>query len=88
MMSIPATAACRNCGGLGLCVQCGGTGRTECRYCDDGVVPTTCWSYSDEPFDSYVTCDHCGGSGVLACDSCSGSGLCDTCNGSGDEEVA
>lgn len=88
MMSIPATVACRNCGGLGICGACNGTGKAECRYCDDGLVAYTVWSYpADEPFDGVEYCDYCGGSGVEPCAECGGSGLCDTCNGCG-EEVA
>jgi hypothetical protein len=86
MISIPTTT-CRNCGGLGLCSACNGTGHTPCPYCDDGCVATDCWGYDDNPFQSIETCDYCGGSGVQACADCGGSGLCDLCNGSG-EEVA
>jgi hypothetical protein len=86
MMSIPTTVACRNCGGLGLCVECNGTGRVACAHCDDGYVAHDTWSYCDEPFQSVEPCDYCDG-GVQACDDCSGSGLCDLCGGSG-EEVA
>jgi len=87
MMSIPTTTACRNCGGLGSCVECNGTRRVACPYCDDGYVALDTWSHYDEPFQSVEPCDYCGGSGVQACADCGGSGLCDTCNGSG-EEVA
>jgi hypothetical protein len=85
MISIPTTIACRNCGGLGLCVECNGTGRTQCVQCDDGWVAHDTWSYCDEPFQSVELCDDCGGSGVQACADCCGSGLCDACNGSGEE---
>jgi len=85
MISIPTE--CRNCGGLGLCVECNGTGRVACAHCDDGYIARDTWSY-DEPFQSVEPCDYCGGSGVQACADCGGSGLCDTCNGSGTEEVA
>jgi hypothetical protein len=87
MISIPTTVACRECGGLGLCVECNGTGRVACAHCDDGYVAHDTWSYRDEPFQSIEPCDYCGGSGVQSCADCCGSGLCDACNGSG-EEVA
>ena len=87
MMSIPTTAACRNCGGLGSCSTCNGTGRVACPYCDDGYVALDTWSHYDEPFQSVEPCDYCGGSGMQACADCGGSGLCDLCGGSG-EEVA
>jgi hypothetical protein len=87
MISIPTTIACRDCGGLGLCSACNGTGRVACAHCDDGYVAHDTWSYCDEPFQSIEPCDYCGGSGVQACADCGGSGLCDACNGSG-EEVA
>jgi DnaJ-class molecular chaperone len=88
MMSIPTTVACRNCGGLGLCSACNGTGRAQCAHCDDGYVATDYWSYNDEPFQSIEPCDYCGGSGVQPCADCGGSGLCDLCGGAGTEEVA
>ena len=84
MMSIPTE--CRNCGGLGSCSTCNGTGRVACPYCDDGYVATDYWGYNDEPFQSVEPCGYCDG-GVQACDDCGGSGLCDLCGGSG-EEVA
>jgi hypothetical protein len=87
MMSIPTTVACRNCGGLGLCSACNGTGRAQCAYCDDGYVATDCWGYDDNPYQSIEPCGYCDGSGVQACADCGGSGLCDLCGGSG-EEVA
>jgi len=87
MISIPTIVNCRECGGLGLCSACDGTGRVACAYCDDGYVAHDTWSYYDEPFQSIEPCDYCGGSGVQACADCSGSGLCGACNGSG-EEVA
>jgi hypothetical protein len=87
MISIPTTIACRNCGGLGLCSACDGTGRVQCAHCYDGWVVHDTWSYRDEPFQSIEPCDICCGSGVQACADCGGSGLCDACNGSG-EEVA
>jgi len=87
MMSIPTTVTCRNCGGLGSCVECNGIGRTECPYCDDGYVAHDYWGYNDEPFQSVEPCDYCNGRGVQACADCGGSGLCDLCGGSG-EEVA
>ena len=86
MMSIPVTTACRNCGGLGSCVECNGTGRVACAYCDDGYVAHDYWGYNDEPFQSVEPCYYCDG-GVQACADCGGSGLCDLCGGSG-EEVA
>ena len=88
MMSIPTTVTCRNCGGLGLCSACDGTGRVACAYCDDGHVATDYWGYNDEPFQGIEPCDYCDGSGVQACADCGGSGLCDLCNGAGTEEVA
>jgi len=88
MMSIPTTVACRDCGGLGLCVECNGIGRVACPYCDDGYVATDYWGYDDNPYQSIEPCGYCDGSGVQACADCGGSGLCDTCNGSGTEEVA
>ena len=88
MMSIPTTVACRNCGGLGLCSACNGTGRVACAHCDDGYVAHDAWSHYDEPFQSIEPCDYCNGSGVQACADCGGSGLCDLCGGSGTEEVA
>jgi hypothetical protein len=87
MISIPTTVACRNCGGLGSCVECNGTGRVACAYCDDGYVAHDTWSYCDEPFQAIEPCDYCGGSGVQACADCCGSGLCDLCGGAGTEEV-
>ena len=87
MMSIPTTATCRNCGGLGLCVECNGTGRVACPYCDDGYVAHDTWSYCDEPFQSVEPCGYCDG-GMQACADCGGSGLCDLCGGAGTEEVA
>ena len=87
MMSIPTTVACRNCGGLGSCSECNGTGRVACPYCDDGYVATDYWGYNDEPFQSVEPCDYCDG-GVQACADCGGSGLCDLCGGAGTEEVA
>jgi len=86
MMSIPTTTACRNCGGLGLCSACNGTGRVACPYCDDGYVAHDYWGYNDEPFQSVEPCGYCDG-GVQPCADCGGSGLCDLCGGSG-EEVA
>ena len=99
-MIIPTTVACRNCGGLGSCSACDGTGRVACPYCDDGYVALDTWShydepfqsvepcgYCDEPFQSIEPCDYCNGDGMQACDDCGGSGLCDLCGGSG-EEVA
>ena len=87
MISIPTLVNCRECGGLGSCSACNGTGRTQCAYCDDGYVATDYWGYDDNPFQSVDLCVECDGSGVQACADCSGSGLCDACNGSG-EEVA
>jgi len=87
MMSIPTTTACRNCGGLGSCSACNGTGRVACAHCDDGYIARDTWSYNDEPFQSVEPCGYCNGDGMQACDDCSGSGLCDLCGGSG-EEVA
>ena len=87
MMSIPTTVTCRNCGGLGSCSACDGTGRVQCAHCDDGYIARDTWSYDDEPFQSIEPCDYCNGDGMQACDDCSGSGLCDLCGGSG-EEVA
>jgi hypothetical protein len=63
MMSIPTTTACRDCGGLGLCVECNGTGRVACVHCDDGYVAHDSWSYYDEPFQSVEPCADCYGSG-------------------------
>ena len=85
MMSIPTTT-CRNCGGLGSCSECNGTGRVQCAHCDDGYVATDYWGYNDEPFQSVEPCGYCDG-GMQACADCGGSGLCDLCGGSG-EEVA
>jgi len=87
MMSIPVTTTCRNCGGLGLCSECNGTGRVACAYCEDGYVATDCWGYDDNPFQSVDPCDYCNGTGRVACAYCDGSGACNLCNGSG-EEVA
>jgi len=87
MNSMPKTIVCRNCGGLGLCVECGGAGQFVCARCDDGCVATDYWGYNDEPFQSIEPCDYCDGNGLVVCADCGGSGLCDLCGGTG-EEVA
>jgi hypothetical protein len=74
-MSIPQTITCRECGGIGLCVSCNGTGRTPCNHC---------WNeYTSN--DNYTPCSYCNGTEYTPCTDCSGSGLCDLCNGTGEE---
>ena len=76
---------CRECGGIGSCIACNGTGRVACVQCDDGYIATDYWGYDDNPFQTVEPCGYCDG-GVQACTDCSGSGLCDHCNGNGTEE--
>jgi hypothetical protein len=74
-MSIPQTT-CRECGGIGLCVHCGGTGRTPCNHCWNGYVASD---------NTFTPCYICNGTEYTPCTDCSGSGLCDLCNGTGEE---
>lgn len=86
---------CDNCGGSGnieeTCGTCGGGGTDEngepCSSCGGvGSWSNPC-GCSGGMVENEVGCTHCGGSGRIACDSCSGTGHynepCPECEGSG-----
>lgn len=64
--------SCPRCGGTGVCIECHGSGRTECLSCR-GKGSTGVTSQGKP-----VVCRACGGQGTVEC-----SPKCSSCNGTG-----
>lgn len=92
----PANNSCPDCGGTGICPECGG-GTYPCKRCGGslwekcgvcgGSGRQTCPGChgSGKDATSGESCRHCGGAGSITCEVCGGAGgkSCSICNGKG-----
>jgi hypothetical protein len=61
---------CRQCGGLGHCMACGGKGYVACYLC----LP-----HKGRACECGCRCSACNGTGRRTCYECRGTGLCSEC---------
>lgn len=92
----PAGEPCSDCGGSGICPECGG-GTLPCKMCGGSLWEScgVCGGNgrqscpgchgSGKDATSGETCRHCGGAGSITCEVCGGAGgkSCSICNGKG-----
>ena len=88
---------CSVCHGSGICVRCGGRGTAICEECNSGYETCTkCggagYAGGDENGpkvcdqcggNGHITHGNCGGTGIVPCQGCRGSGKCNACGGTG-----
>ena len=88
---------CSVCHGSGICVRCGGRGTAICEECNSGYETCTkCggkgYAGGDENGpkvcdqcggNGHITHGNCGGTGIVPCQGCRGSGKCEACGGTG-----
>ena len=88
---------CSVCHGSGICVRCGGRGTAICEECNSGYE--TCTKCGGEGYaggdengpkvcdqcggNGHITHGNCGGTGIVPCQGCRGSGKCEACGGTG-----
>ena len=88
---------CSVCQGSGICARCDGRGTAICEECNSGYETCTkCggkgYAGGDENGpkvcdqcggNGHITHGNCGGTGIVPCQGCRGSGKCEACGGTG-----